>query len=139
MSLLRFTLLLCLAGLYACGGTGHPPDGEPDGHAADAAALAFRSVHWDCSEDGPSCRVELNPDYAACAEGTWQSPVGLETPGTDEQSVAHLTFKSAPGGSRAYRYTGSLTTPPCTEDAVWLIAARQIELSAEQLEDVATP
>jgi carbonic anhydrase len=139
MSPSLFSLLLCRAGLRACGGTSHPPDEEPDGHAADAVALAYRSVHWDCGEDGPSRWVKLNPDYAACAEGTWQSPVELETPGTDEQSVAHVTFKSAPGGSRAYRYTGSLTTPPCTEDAVWLISARQIELSAEQLEDVATP
>ena len=80
MSLLRFKLLLCLAGLCACGGTSHPPNEEPDGHAAEAAVLAYQSVYSDYGEDGPSRWIKLNPDYTACVERTWQSPVDLETP-----------------------------------------------------------
>jgi len=32
-----------------------------------------------------------------------------------------------------YRYAGSLTTPPCTEDVSWIVMAAPVELSAEQI------
>jgi carbonic anhydrase len=32
-----------------------------------------------------------------------------------------------------YRYEGSLTTPPCTEEVSWLVAAKPIEFSKEQI------
>lgn len=33
-----------------------------------------------------------------------------------------------------YRYSGSLTTPPCNEEVRWMVIAEPIELSAEQIE-----
>ncbi|CAF1133012.1 unnamed protein product [Adineta steineri] len=35
---------------------------------------------------------------------------------------------------RFYLYNGSLTIPPCTEDVTWIILARKIPISANQLE-----
>lgn len=32
-----------------------------------------------------------------------------------------------------YRYPGSLTTPPCTEQVAWVVFARPVELSVEQI------
>ena len=38
-----------------------------------------------------------------------------------------------PRDSRAYRYRGSLTTPPCNEGVQWFVGARSVALSAEQI------
>ena len=41
-----------------------------------------------------------------------------------------------PGSRRAYRYAGSLTTPPCKEGLRWLVLARRITISKAQLDAV---
>ena len=38
-----------------------------------------------------------------------------------------------PASHASYRYTGSLTTPPCTEDVSWFVLQESIEASAEQI------
>ncbi|HSL45070.1 MAG TPA: carbonic anhydrase family protein [Anaerolineales bacterium] len=39
-----------------------------------------------------------------------------------------------PAQKTTFRYSGSLTTPPCTEEVNWLLITTPVELSAEQLE-----
>lgn len=39
-----------------------------------------------------------------------------------------------PADRKAYAYTGSITTPPCTEGVNWIIMAAPIELSRSQIE-----
>ena len=39
-----------------------------------------------------------------------------------------------PGDTRFYKYSGSLTTPPCTEGVYWMVFKRPVEASAEQIE-----
>jgi carbonic anhydrase len=38
-----------------------------------------------------------------------------------------------PQDRRAFHYSGSLTTPPCTEDVRWFVLREPIEMSAEQI------
>ena len=38
-----------------------------------------------------------------------------------------------PAQPRYYRYTGSLTTPPCTEGVLWSVFEQPVEVSAEQI------
>ena len=38
-----------------------------------------------------------------------------------------------PANHTAYRYSGSLTTPPCTEQVRWFVLTTPIQLSAEQV------
>jgi len=39
-----------------------------------------------------------------------------------------------PAVKTTFRYTGSLTTPPCTEGVSWLIMTTPVEISAQQLD-----
>jgi carbonic anhydrase len=51
-------------------------------------------------------------------------------------SLAALTLDVdalLPKGRSALRYTGSLTTPPCSEGVRWLVLTDPVELSAEQI------
>jgi carbonic anhydrase len=48
-----------------------------------------------------------------------------------EINLSHLL----PKNQRYYTFTGSLTTPPCTEGVLWLVLATPTELSKEQIAD----
>ncbi len=39
-----------------------------------------------------------------------------------------------PDGHSYYRYSRSLTTPPCSEGVIWAVLHEPIEVSAEQIE-----
>lgn len=43
-----------------------------------------------------------------------------------------------PSAQTTFRYTGSLTTPPCSEGVRWLVMTNPVELSAEQLRALKT-
>jgi carbonic anhydrase len=48
----------------------------------------------------------------------------------DAEVNANLVF---PMGKATYRYSGSLTTPPCTEGVSWFVMTLPVEISTEQL------
>ncbi len=65
-------------------------------------------------------------------------PVWAELPDEigEEMHLEHVQVNVddlLPDGRRMYRYSGSLTTPPCSEDVSWFVAVEPIELSAEQI------
>lgn len=49
---------------------------------------------------------------------------------SDETFALHLHL---PSDHAAYHYTGSLTTPPCSEDVQWLVLKDMISLTKEQI------
>jgi len=55
------------------------------------------------------------------------------------QDVAGVTFNPAallPPDLRVYRYTGSLTTPPCSEGVTWHVALKPVAASKAQIEAI---
>ena len=55
---------------------------------------------------------------------------------TDEQTKADIKINAAnllPSKHSYYNYSGSLTTPPCSEGVNWMIMQTPIEVSAEQV------
>jgi carbonic anhydrase len=43
-----------------------------------------------------------------------------------------------PESTTSYRYTGSLTTPPCSEDVKWIVMSMPVQLSAKQIQSFRT-
>lgn len=58
-----------------------------------------------------------------------------QTPGEMKriEGVAVNPGDLLPRDTRTYRYGGSLTTPPCSEDVKWLVMATPVELSDAQI------
>ena len=85
-------LLLVLASVVGCAGTGDHNATEDEGHV----------VHWGYEEhDGPERWAELSPDWALCAEGRRQSPVELG--GAVSGGTFSLTRDYQPAALRATR------------------------------------
>ncbi len=42
--------------------------------------------------------------------------------------------KLLPGNTQFYRYSGSLTTPPCSEGVLWMVFKHPVDVSAEQIQ-----
>ena len=91
-------------------------------HEAADGRLAVVAV---LVEEGPA-----NPLISAVLE---QAPdEGAEPTATDRPVGPAAVL---PADRRAFRYDGSLTTPPCTEGVTWAVLAEPITWSADQLAD----
>jgi carbonic anhydrase len=106
----------------------------PSEHTVDgsAAAAEIHLVHGD--HDGPfvvlGVLVEEGAPDDAMDDVLGHLPTG---PGDADAGITFDADELLPGSLEAYRYEGSLTTPPCTEDVTWLVLAEPVTWSAEQL------
>ncbi|WP_432509014.1 carbonic anhydrase [Kineococcus auxinigenes] len=109
---------------------------EPAEHtvAGQTYAGELHLVHTDESGAVAVVGVLLQEGAAdsALAEYFEQLPAD-----TSEQATlsGFDTAALLPQDRRTYRYTGSLTTPPCTEGVSWFVVQQPVEVSAEQLAD----
>jgi len=91
---------------------------DPEGRLAVVAVLV---------EEGDANQLVSDVLDLAPAEGA--EPADADDP-IDPADVL-------PADRRAFRYDGSLTTPPCTEGVAWSVLAEPITWSADQLADFA--
>jgi carbonic anhydrase len=71
-----------------------------------------------------------NPAFAP----VWAHLPTTETPVFDTGEMVNVA-NLLPTEQLVYRYTGSLTTPPCTEGILWSVMATPVQMSPEQIDD----
>lgn len=71
------------------------PPGPPEPAGDSAHGEAHNTGHWTYTGDtGPAYWGELSPEYAACATGTAQSPIDVDT--VKEENLVNLAFNYNP-------------------------------------------
>ena len=51
----------------------------------------------------------------------------------DKSGAKKLTIALLPKSKGYFMYTGSLTTPPCTENVTWFVLKMPVQVSADQI------
>lgn len=117
--------------------------------------------HWTCrGSTGPAKWAPLEHEYATCGAGRAQSPIDIEdsvakkgdlpddAPGSSitvhgkqyelGQFHFHKPIEERINGKPAdmaayYTFTGSLTTPPCSEGVTWFVLKARTPISKDEL------
>ncbi len=89
-------------------------------HRDDSGRLVMVAVL--CREGAPNPALDTFADGLPSRDGE-QGYLGKAVPLQD----------LLPARRTAYRYDGSLTTPPCTEPVFWIVLEEPLEVSADQL------
>jgi len=111
---------------------------SPSEHTIDGkhSAMEMHLVHKDAGGTLAVLAVMIN-EGKENAQFARLSKYVPKTPGRTK-SVEGVSINAAdllPKSQANYRYTGSLTTPPCSEDVSWVIFKEPIEASKEQIEN----
>lgn len=77
--------------------------------------------------------VEKGKDGSRVFDEIWSfAPQSINNPTTPKDKTFNI-LALLPSKLKAYRYKGSLTTPPCSENVLWSVAAEPIRFSEKQI------
>lgn len=108
---------------------------SPSEHTVNGNSFAVE-LHLVHQAEGGALAV-IGVFIAGGAENPALAPILAALPSKENREVRlRAPFDPTtllPEDRRAYRYTGSLTTPPCTEGVTWLVMATPITASGQQI------
>lgn len=90
-------------------------------HRSDNGALAVVAVLFNEGEENALLKT-LWPSMPMAKGGQMANP-----------ALSYGIYELLPADKAYYRFSGSLTTPPCTEGVTWLVMQSPVSVSAEQL------
>lgn len=112
----------------------------PSEHAVDGKLFAAELHIVHKNADGGLAVVGILLDEGAQNDAFQPFVENLPTEKSDVQDTGD-TINAAdllPAVQTTFRYSGSLTTPPCSEGVNWLVMTTPVEVSAEQIEALAS-
>eukprot|EP01023_Acetabularia_acetabulum_P010097 TRINITY_DN145_c0_g1_i1.p2 TRINITY_DN145_c0_g1~~TRINITY_DN145_c0_g1_i1.p2 ORF type:complete len:155 (+),score=22.51 TRINITY_DN145_c0_g1_i1:344-808(+) len=96
----------------------------------EAGCLSVVSVHFQHdADDTPNQFIE---DTLKIIGGEWPQEIGGILPANDTLNFDQLL----PANPRYMLYSGSLTTPPCTEGVLWHVVQEPVPVSIKQVADL---
>lgn len=108
---------------------------SPSEHTIDGEhqAMELHLVHG--SDDGASAVLSVMLREGEANEALEPVFSNFPTEPGDEVPIDVTVDPAAflPASALTYRYSGSLTTPPCTEGINWVVMAEPVEISADQI------
>ncbi|MFB5681364.1 carbonic anhydrase [Paenibacillus terreus] len=113
----------------------HPSEHQIDGQKAD---MELHFVHK--SEDGKTAVLGVlikNGSENKAFGNVWSSMPAKETEEAVELEGTIDLASMLPANLHSIRYSGSLTTPPCTEGVSWTVLDNPIEMSQAQIDQFA--
>ncbi len=108
----------------------------PSEHAVDGQPypIEMHLVHKDANEHLAVVAVLVTPGAENSAfTPAWDYLPEDETPGAIATGTSINVAALLPADQTVYRYKGSLTTPPCSEDVIWSVMSTPIEMSSDQI------
>jgi carbonic anhydrase len=109
----------------------------PSEHWMDgrAAAMEIHFVHKDEKNRLAVIGVLVEPGAEQKVLGElWNYlPQTIGVASSPRDKTFHIASILPSSSPKVYRYSGSLTTPPCSENVVWSVASEKITLSKEQI------
>ena len=108
---------------------------HPGEHTVDGAEMCLEMHLVHRSERGAMAVVGVL--FAEGAANAPLAPVWAAMPPEAGASSASVSLDLAallPAGRETWRYSGSLTTPPCTEGVAWVVLTEPLTLSAAQID-----
>jgi carbonic anhydrase len=110
----------------------HPSEETIAGEHTDMVVhLVHRSPHGALSVVG--VLMKAGPGEPAILSRIWEH-LPAHAGETDATDVQIALSELLPADHHFYHYTGSLTTPPCTEDVVWNVMAFPIDIATEHVQ-----
>lgn len=109
----------------------HPSEEEINGHGFDMVA---HLVHADAEGHLAVVAVLLKKGPSnAFLETVWKNIPAQKEKAVDVASVNVNAKDLLPADHGYFTFSGSLTTPPCTEGVTWYVLKDQVSLSADQV------
>lgn len=109
----------------------------PSEHTIDGKSFAaeLHIVHVDVN-DNKKVKAVIGILFEEGTENLAYQPFLSNLPGQEDEEITGIAINAVdllPSLQTTFRYDGSLTTPPCTEEVLWFVMTTPVQLSADQL------